>query len=70
MYLRPRLEECRTQGYAVRLANYTGETVDNDNLHAIARQLKMNGTVCGAVSVLWSKVLMPKVELPRRIWTT
>jgi IclR family mhp operon transcriptional activator len=57
-----RLEESREQGYSVRLLQYTGETVENDNLHAIARPMKKNGMVCGAVSILWPKILMPPAD--------
>jgi IclR family mhp operon transcriptional activator len=53
------LEATRQAGYGARLPNFTGERATYDNLSAIALPLSREGEICGAISLLWPRALMP-----------
>lgn len=52
------LDKVRRQGYGERIQNFRGEITPNDKLFVIALPLRKNGRLCGAISLLWPKVLM------------
>ncbi len=63
--LQDNLNRARKIGYGVRDPNYGGETVMNDKLSAIALPLRRGGEVCGGISLLWPKDLMPPGEFAK-----
>lgn len=60
--LKSHLIQIRLDGFATRYFNYTGETVPNDKLCAIALPLRRDGKAIGAVNILWPKSLMSPPE--------
>ena len=63
--LKKSLKATRENGYGTRHPNYYGETVINDKLSAIAVPLKREETICGAITLLWPRVLMPAAEFAK-----
>ncbi len=52
------LAQVRTQGYGVRVPGFRSAIAINDRLSAIAVPLMRGGKACGAISLLWPKILM------------
>ena len=49
----------RRQGYATRRPGYTGETISDDGLHAIAVPIHEEGPAVGALTICWIRKYMP-----------
>lgn len=64
--LQGHLEQTRKKGYAIRIPNYSGETIHFDNLSAISTPIKMQGQVSGAITMLWPKTLMKHEQFARK----
>jgi IclR family mhp operon transcriptional activator len=60
------LAQIRRQGYATRRSGYTGETISDDQLHAIAVPVREEGTAIGALTICWLRTYMPPERFARR----
>lgn len=52
------LAQIRRQGYATRRPGYTGETIGDDGLHAIAVPILEEGVAFGALTICWIRKFM------------
>ena len=60
------LAQIRRQGYAARRSGYTGETINDDQLHAIAVPIHEVGPAIGALTICWLRAYMPPERFARR----
>lgn len=60
------LSDVRHAGYGWRVPQYTGETVSNDNLAAIALPIRRQAEILGAISLLWPRRLMEPPDFAAR----
>jgi len=60
------LETTRKRGYGIRSPHYTGVTVIDDGLSAIALGIFKHKTIIGAVTLIYPRKLMSHEEMARR----
>ena len=60
------LAQIRRQGFATRRSGYTGETISDDQLHAIAVPIHEEGPAIGALTICWLRTYMPPERFARK----
>ena len=60
------LAQIRRQGFATRRSGYTGETISDDQLHAIAVPIHEEGPAIGALTICWLRTYMPPERFARQ----